>query len=247
MTLEGKVALVTGGSRGIGREICLSLAEAGADVGLIARNMDLAEKTAADVRELGRKGRAFRADVSNREDAEKVVDEMVDEFERIDILVNNAGLTRDNLVLRMASEEWSDVIDTNLKGVFNYTSIVGQYMLRQRSGSIINLSSVVALVGNAGQANYCASKAGVIGFTKAVARELAGRKVRVNAIAPGFIDTEMTDAIPAPMKEKMLASIPMKRPGEPREVARVAVFLASDAASYITGQVLVVDGGMTMV
>ena len=247
MTLEGKVALVTGGSRGIGREICLSLAEAGADVGLIARNMDLAEKTAADVRELGRKGRAFRADVSNREDAEKVVDEMVDEFERIDILVNNAGVTRDNLVLRMASEEWSDVIDTNLKGVFNYTSIVGQYMLRQRSGSIINLSSVVALVGNAGQANYCASKAGVIGFTKAVARELAGRKVRVNAIAPGFIDTEMTDAIPAPMKEKMLASIPMKRPGEPREVARVAVFLASDAASYITGQVLVVDGGMTMV
>jgi len=246
MTLEGKVALVTGGSRGIGREVCLVLARNGADVGLLDINMEEAEKTAEDVRALGRRSKAFRADVTSQEDAEKVVEQMIEEFERIDILVNNAGITRDNLVLRMTPKEWDDVIAINLKGTFNYTTAVGQYMLRQRSGSIVNLASVVALVGNPGQANYCASKAGVIGFTKAVARELAGRSIRVNAIAPGFIKSEMTDAMSEVMREKMLASIPLKRAGTASDVADVVVFLASDASSYITGQVIVVDGGMTM-
>jgi len=246
MTLEGKVALVTGGSRGIGREVCLVLARNGADVGLLDINVDEAEKTAEDVRALGRRSKAFRADVTSLEDAEKVVEQMIEEFERVDILVNNAGITRDNLVLRMTPKEWDDVIAINLKGTFNYTAVVGRQMLRQRSGSIVNLASVVALVGNPGQANYCASKAGVIGFTKAVARELAGRSIRVNAIAPGFIKSEMTDAMSEVMREKMLASIPLKRAGTASDVADVVVFLASDASSYITGQVIVVDGGMTM-
>jgi len=246
MTLEGKVALVTGGARGIGREVCLVLARNGADVGLLDINVDEAEKTAEDVRALGRRSKAFRADVTSLEDAEKVVEQMIEELERVDILVNNAGITRDNLVLRMTPKEWDDVIAINLKGTFNYTAVVGRQMLRQRSGSIVNLASVVALVGNPGQANYCASKAGVIGFTKAVARELAGRSIRVNAIAPGFIKSEMTDAMSEVMREKMLASIPLKRAGTASDVADVVVFLASDASSYITGQVIVVDGGMTM-
>ena len=246
MTLEGKVALVTGGSRGIGREVCLVLARNGADVGLLDIDAQQAEKTAGEVRALGRRSKAFRADVTSLEDTEKVVEQMIGEFERIDILVNNAGITRDNLVLRMTPKEWDDVMAVNLKGVFNFTTIVGQHMLRQRSGAIINLASVVALVGNPGQANYCASKAGVIGFTKAVARELAARSIRVNAIAPGFIKSEMTDAMSEVMREKMLAGIPLKRPGTPADIAEVVVFLASDSSSYITGQVIVVDGGMTM-
>ncbi|MFH0965648.1 MAG: 3-oxoacyl-[acyl-carrier-protein] reductase [Planctomycetota bacterium] len=246
MSLEGKVALVTGGSRGIGRETCVALARAGADVALVARNRELAEKTAEDVKALGRRALAIQGDVVSLPDAQAAVDKTIAEFERIDILVNNAGITRDNLFLRMAEEEWDAVIATNLKGVFNFTMLVGQHMLRQRSGSIINLSSVVGLVGNIGQANYCASKAGVIGFTKAVARELAGRNIRVNAVAPGFIQTDMTDAVPEPMREKFLASVPLKRVGKPSEVASVVVFLADDASSYITGQTIVVDGGMTM-
>jgi len=246
MMLDGKVALVTGGSRGIGREVCLTLARNGADVGLLDVDADQADKTAADVQDLGRRSKAFCADVTSPEQAEKVVEEMVSEFERIDILVNNAGITRDNLVLRMSPKEWDDVIAINLGGVFNYTAVVGRQMLRQRSGSIINMASVVALVGNPGQANYCASKAGVIGLTKAVARELAARSIRVNAIAPGFIKSHMTDAMSDIMREKMLASIPLKRPGTAADIAAVVLFLASDASSYITGQVIVVDGGMTM-
>ncbi|HEX7056929.1 MAG TPA: 3-oxoacyl-[acyl-carrier-protein] reductase [Bacilli bacterium] len=245
--LKGKVALVTGSSRGIGRAIALALAKAGAEV---AVNYAGSEQAAAEVveiiRGLGRKAEKFRADVGNAQQAEQLVKSVVETFGKVDILVNNAGITRDNLIMRMKEEEFDEVIHTNLKGVFNCTKAAARPMMKQRSGTIINISSVVGVIGNAGQANYVAAKAGVIGLTKSTARELASRGITVNAVAPGFIATEMTDKLPADLKETMKGQIPLGRFGEPDDIAGVVVFLASPAASYMTGQTLVVDGGMVM-
>ncbi|SFS51622.1 3-oxoacyl-[acyl-carrier-protein] reductase [Marininema halotolerans] len=243
--LEEKVALVTGGSRGIGRATSLALAKAGAHVAIVyAGNQDAAEDTATAVRDLGRQALIIQADVSKAADVDRAVKETVSTWGRVDILVNNAGIARDNLLLRIKEEDWDQVVDTNLKGVFLFTKAVTRPMMKQRFGRIINMSSVVGLKGNAGQANYTAAKAGVIGLTKSVARELASRNITVNAIAPGFIETDMTEAISDEMQKSMLEQIPLARLGKPEDVAQTVVFLASDHASYITGQTINVDGGM---
>jgi 3-oxoacyl-[acyl-carrier protein] reductase len=245
--MSGKVAVVTGGSRGIGRAVAVSLAEAGADVAIFyAGNHAAAEETVAEIRKLGRKGLALQVDVASGEQVESAMKQVIAEFGRIDILVNNAGITRDNLLMRMKEEEWDQVINTNLKGVFLCTKAVTRTMMKQRSGRIINISSVVGVMGNAGQANYVAAKAGVIGLTKTTARELAGRGITVNAIAPGYIETDMTSVLDEEVKKQMLTAIPLGRPGTTRDVAEAVKFLASDSAAYITGQTLHVDGGMVM-
>lgn len=245
--LNGKVAVVTGGSRGIGRAIVLKMADLGADVAFsYAGNAAAAEETAQLCREKGVRVLAMQADVSSAQAVTDFFAAVEQEFGKVDILVNNAGINRDNLVMRMKEEEFDQVIDTNLKGTFLCMKAVARGMMKRRSGRIINLSSVVALRGNAGQVNYCASKAGVIGMTKAMARELAGRGVTVNAIAPGFIETDMTAKLPEDVKTSMAASIPMGRMGQAEDVANVAAFFASDEAAYVTGQVLCVDGGMAM-
>ena len=241
--LEGKIALVTGGSRGIGREICLLFAKNGAKVVSADVLLEGAEETA---KQAGGGSYAVKLDVSNAEEVQKVVDEIIEKEGRIDVLVNNAGITRDNLLLGMKDEEWDKVISVNLKGVFLVTRAVVKYMMRQRSGTIVNLSSVSGLHGNPGQANYAASKAGVAGFTKTVAKEYAKRGIRANAIAPGFIKSDMTDVLPDKVKEAALQAIPMKKFGEPVDIAKAALFLACDLSDYITGQVLAVDGGMVM-
>lgn len=247
MRLTGKTAVVTGGSRGIGRAICLELAGQGADVVLCyTGSQDRAEQTARDCRALGAKALSIRCDVANAQQVKDMMDQALAEFGRIDILVNNAGITRDGLLMLMKEDDFDAVLDTNLKGVFLCTKAVARVMMKQRYGRIVNLSSVVGLRGNAGQVNYAASKAGVVGITKSVARELASRGVTVNAIAPGFIQTDMTDALSDGAREALLASIPAGRLGGVEEVAKAAAFLASDDAGYITGQVLVVDGGMCM-
>ncbi|WP_438432392.1 3-oxoacyl-[acyl-carrier-protein] reductase [Gorillibacterium sp. sgz500922] len=245
--LSGKTALVTGASRGIGRAIAAALAEAGADVIVnYAGSEDAARKTATLVEGFGRKALLIRADVSDAAQVETMVKQGLEEFGRIDILVNNAGITRDNLLMRMKEEEFDEVIATNLKGVFNCMKAVTRPMLKQKSGRIVNISSVVAAMGNAGQANYVAAKAGVIGMTKSAARELASRSITVNAVAPGFIVTDMTDKLGSETKEALVAQIPLSRLGQPEDVAKTVCFLASDAASYITGQTIHVDGGMYM-
>jgi len=241
--LDGLVALVTGGSRGIGREICKLFASEGARVMVVDVALEGARETAGIC---GENALAFKMDVSNAEEVEKVVEEIVSAAGKIDILVNNAGITRDNLLLRMSDEEWDTVIAVNLRGVFLCTRAVAREMLRQRSGSIINISSVSGLHGNAGQANYSASKAGIVGLTKTAAKELASRNIRVNAVAPGFIRTEMTEVLPQKVKDSALAGIPLKRFGEAGDVAKAILFLASPSSSYITGQVIVVDGGMAI-
>jgi len=245
--LKGKVAVVTGASRGIGRRIALLFAAEGADIAFTDltrdENMRSLEKAIAD---LGVKGVGFESDASDFEDTHKIVDEIVTVFGKIDILVNNAGITRDTLLMRMEEEMWDLVIKVNLKSVFNFTKAVQKYMLKSRSGSIINMSSVVGVNGNAGQTNYSASKAGIIGFTKSVAKEIGSRNVRCNAIAPGFIITDMTDKLPDNVKEEWIKTIPLKRGGLPEDVANVALFLASDMSSYVTGQVLHVCGGMSV-
>ncbi|MBA2937873.1 3-oxoacyl-[acyl-carrier-protein] reductase [Paenibacillus sp. CGMCC 1.16610] len=245
--LTGKVALVTGASRGIGRAIALHLAEHGADVAVnYAGSEAAAEEVVAAIEAMGRKAIKLRADVSSYQESEELVKQTIEKFGKIDILVNNAGITRDNLIMRMKEEEFDQVIATNLKGVFNCVKAVTRPMMKQRFGRIINISSVVGVLGNPGQANYVAAKAGVIGLTKATARELSTRGITVNAVAPGFIETDMTDKLSAEMREQMLKQIPLERLGQPEEIAKVVRFLASDDASYMTGQTLHVDGGMYM-
>ncbi|CAJ1002173.1 MULTISPECIES: 3-oxoacyl-[acyl-carrier-protein] reductase [Bacillales] len=245
--LAGKTALVTGASRGIGRAIALRLAEAGANVVVnYAGSEAAAAETVAKVKELGREAIMIRANVANAEEVNEMFKEALERFGTIDILVNNAGITRDNLLMRMKEEEWDEVISTNLKGVFNCLKAATRPMMKQRSGKIINITSVVGVLGNPGQANYVAAKAGVIGLTKTAARELASRGITVNAVAPGFIDTDMTANLPEDVKASMLGQIPLGRLGQADDIAGVVLFLASDAANYMTGQTLHVDGGMYM-
>jgi len=243
--LSGQVALVTGASRGIGKAIALALGKAGAKVACIARNEEKLKETAAEIAAAGGTATVHSCDVVDSAAVQQAVDAVVADGGRLDIVVNNAGITRDTLVPRMSDEEWDDVIATNLRSVFLFTRAATQVMMRQRSGRIINISSVSGIMGNPGQANYSASKAGIIGLTQTVAREIAGRKVTVNAICPGFIATEMTDALGPMVQEEAKKRIPAKRLGEAEEIADAVLYLASDSASYITGQVLVVDGGLT--
>jgi 3-oxoacyl-[acyl-carrier protein] reductase len=243
--LEGKTALITGASRDIGRAIAIKFAQEGCNVAFTDLFEDDKMKSVEkELQSLGVKAKGYASDASKLDDTERVVDEIVRDFGRIDALVNNAGITKDTLLMRMTEEQWDAVITVNLKSVFNFTKAVQRTMLKQRSGSIINMSSVVGVSGNAGQANYSASKAGIIGFTKSVARELGSRGIRANAIAPGFIITEMTDKIPEDARKAWEDSIPLKRGGTPEEVAGVALFLASDLSSYVSGQVIQVCGAM---
>ncbi|HZG84437.1 3-oxoacyl-[acyl-carrier-protein] reductase [Paenibacillus sp.] len=245
--LEGKAAIVTGASRGIGRAIALELAASGADVVVnYAGNEAAAREVVAAVEALGRKAIAVRGNVASSADVEAMVSAAIEAFAKVDILVNNAGITRDNLLMRMKEEEFDEVIATNLKGVFNCIKAVTRPMMKQRSGRIVNISSVVGALGNPGQANYVAAKAGVIGLTKSAARELASRGITVNCVAPGFIDTDMTEKLSPELKESMLKQIPLGTLGNPEQVAKVVRFLASDEASYMTGQTVHVDGGMYM-
>jgi 3-oxoacyl-[acyl-carrier protein] reductase len=247
MNFSGKTAIVTGGSRGIGRAVCLELAKGGANVVLCyAGNEGAANDTVAACEALGAKALAVRCNVANAGEVKDLVDAAVKTFGRVDILVNNAGITRDGLLMTMKEEDFDAVVATNLRGTFLAMRAVARPMMRQRYGRIVNLSSVVGLRGNAGQVNYAASKAGVIGMTKSLAKELASRNVTVNAVAPGFIETDMTAAMPEAAKTATLGAIPMQRLGAAEDVARAVAFLASDEAAYITGQVLAIDGGMSM-
>ena len=247
MNFTGKTAVVTGGSRGIGRAICLELARGGANVMLCyAGNEQAALDTVAACEALGAKAAAMRCDVSKTDEVKALVDAALQQFGAVHILVNNAGITRDGLLMTMKEDAWDQVLDTNLKGAFLTMKAVARTMMKQRYGRIVNLSSVVGLHGNAGQVNYAASKAGVIGMTKSLAKELASRGVTVNAVAPGFIDTDMTAALPQAARDALLPTIPTQRLGAAEEVAQAVAVLASDQAAYITGQVLAVDGGMSM-
>lgn len=245
--LNDAVALITGGSRGIGRSIVMSLAQSGADIAFTYRSkVDEANALVAELQQLGRKVVAFQSDAADTNQANDVVQAVIKEFGRLDILVNNAGVTKDGLLMRMSEQDWDTVIDTNLKGVFNFTKAACRQMMSQQSGKIINIASVVGVVGNAGQANYVASKAGVIGFTKSIAKELASRNIQANCIAPGFIETDMTEKLNEKQKEGILNVIPQKRIAKPEEIASVVCFLASSDSNYITGQTIHVDGGMAM-
>ena len=243
--LESKVAIVTGGSRGIGKAICQSFAENGCNVAFTYNNSkESAENLATELNKLGVKAKAYKSDASSFDDSSKLVDDVISDFGKIDVLVNNAGIKKDNLLMRMDKEDFDSVVNTNLSSVFNLTKSSIRTFLKQRSGSIINISSVVGVKGNAGQSNYSASKAGIIGFSKSVALELGSRNIRSNVIAPGFIETDMTDSLSEDVINSWKESIPLKRGGNPSDVGNACVFLASDLSSYITGQVLHVDGGM---
>jgi len=246
LKLAGKVALVTGAAQGIGKAVALLLARNGADMVVSDINLEKAEETAKEVQTLGRKALAIKVDVAKLGDVEKMVEGILAQFGKVDILVNNAGIARDKLILRMTEEDWDAVLNINLKGTFNCTKAVVRHMSKQKSGKIVNIASVVGEMGNAGQGNYAASKAGVIGFTKTIAREFAQRGINVNAIAPGYIETPMTDALPEKTKEELKRLIPMDRLGKPDDVAEAVLFLVSDSANYITGQVLNVNGGIYM-
>ena len=247
MTLVGKVALVTGGSRGIGRAIALKLAENGADVAInYAGNTAAAEEVKAAIEQMGRKALLIQCSVADTDGVQAMVNQVVKELGRLDILVNNAGITRDGLLMRMKEADWDDVMNTNLKGVYNCSKAVMRTMMKQKSGRNVNMASVEGEMGNAGQANYAAAKAGVIGFTKSLAKEVASRGITVNAIAPGFIATDMTRVLSDDQKAEMARTIPLGRAGQPEDVANAVLFLASEGAAYITGQVLNVDGGMVM-
>lgn len=243
--LQGKNALITGASRGIGKAIAVAFAMEGANIAFTdIRRDELMEETEKELNAMGIKAVGYASDASSFEDSEKMVDEVAREFGRIDILINNAGITRDNLLMRMTENDWDLVIKVNLKSAFNLTKSVQKYMLKQRAGSIVNMSSVVGVSGNAGQSNYSASKAGLIGFTKSIAQELGSRNIRCNAIAPGFIETEMTAKLPEEVKKTWAEQIPLRRGGKPEDVAKACIFLASDLSEYITGQVINVCGGM---
>jgi 3-oxoacyl-[acyl-carrier protein] reductase len=243
---EGKIAVITGAARGIGQAIAWNLAAGGADIVLCDIKEEWLQDTAEGVRKAGRKVWCFELDVTNTEAVQKAFNDIAAATGTIDILVNNAGITRDGLLMRMSEEDWDAVLTVNLKGTFSCTKAVSRIMMKQRSGSIVNIASIIGLMGNAGQANYAASKGGVISFTKSVAKELASRNIRVNAVAPGFISSKMTDALSDEVRQKMLEAIPLSRFGNPEDVADVVSFLAGDRSAYITGEVINISGGMVM-
>ena len=245
--LKGKVAIVTGSGRGIGKAIALKLAENGADIVINdIPGSDYADETKKEIEALGVKAIVVRGDVRNKDDVDALINQTVETFGKIDILVNNAGITRDGLMIRMSEEDWDMVLDINLKGAFNCIKAAARPMMKQRSGSIINIASVVGVMGNAGQANYTASKAGLIGLTKTVAKEFSSRNIRANAVAPGFIESHMTDVLPEDVKKQYFDAIPLSKFGTTEDVAKAVLFLASDLSSYVTGQTINVDGGLVM-
>lgn len=250
MKLKGKTAIITGGAKGIGEAIVKRLHQEGANVVIVAhKSFELAQKLAESLNEKGEsqaQAIAFQTDVANFDQVSKMVEEATEKFTTLDILVNNAGITKDNLLLRLSEQDWDAVLDTNLKGAFNTIKAVSRYMLKQKSGRIVNISSVVGIMGNAGQVNYSASKAGLIGLTKSAAKELASRNITVNAVAPGYILTDMTEQMSDDAKTALLSLIPLKKPGTTEDVANLVAFLVSDRAAYITGQVIQIDGGMLM-
>lgn len=247
MEIKRKTAFVTGASRGIGKAIAIKLAQDGFNVAInYSKNSKSAEDVLNVAKTFGVDAIAVQCDVSKSDEVEKAISIVIEKFGSLDIVVNNAGITRDNLILKMSENDWNDVIDTNLKGTFNVIKFASKYMIKKKKGKIINIASVVGITGNAGQSNYAASKAGIIGLTKSVAKELASRGITVNAIAPGFIETDMTDTLTQEIKDDILKSIPLKRAGKPEDIADLVSFLASDASNYITGQVINVDGGMVM-
>ena len=246
MRLKDKVALITGGARGIGKAVALLFAQEGADIVIGDVNIEEAGKTCLEIEALGRKSLALQMDVTDYDKCQEAINKILDKFGKVDILVNNAGITKDNLLLRMSQTEWDVVLNVNLKGSFNCIKAVSRPMIKQRQGRIINIASIIGIIGNPGQANYSASKAGIIALTKTVAKELASRNINVNAVAPGFIQTEMTAGLAEDLKEKMKQAIPLNKFGSPNDVAAVCLFLASEESSYITGQTIVVDGGMVM-
>ncbi|HMO50771.1 MAG TPA: 3-oxoacyl-[acyl-carrier-protein] reductase [Kiritimatiellia bacterium] len=244
--LQGKIAIVTGASGGIGQAVAVAMAEAGADVAICGQNQERLAATAEKVAATGRRVQSHALNISQAESVQKMVEAVQQSWGRIDIMVNNAGITRDGLIIRMSEQDWDEVMAVNLKSVFLCSRAVARIMMKQRAGAIINISSIIGLIGNPGQGNYSASKGGIISFTKSIARELASRNIRANAIAPGFIATAMTEKIPEDLQKKMLDSIPLGRYGKPEDVADLAVFLAGDRSSYITGQVISICGGMVM-
>lgn len=246
MLLKDKVAIITGGARGIGREIALTFAQEGANICICDVNEQILEKATKELKATGRQAIGLKVDVTDFSQVEGMVQKVLDKFAKIDILINNAGITRDNLLLRMKEEEWDVVLNVNLKGTFNCTKAVSKIMIKQRNGKIVNIASIIGLIGNAGQANYAASKGGIISFTKSVAKEFASRNINVNVIAPGFIKTDMTAKLPQDLQESILKTIPLNRFGEPSDVANLALFLVSENSSYMTGHVIQVDGGMAM-